>query len=111
MQVHAGREAEEAETAEESAVVVLYDTHEQAEEAISNLQRSEFASNLTEFGKMVKIHEAEKQITTLMQPSLPVLDICDQHFLCRMAKKLGCQFCANDVHINTGRDSPKEMKS
>ena len=58
------------------------------------LQRSGFASNLTQSGKMVKIQEAENQITTLIRPSLPVLDICDQRFFCRMAKKLGCQFCA-----------------
>ena len=48
----------------------------------------------TESGKMVKIQEAENQITTLIRPSLPVLDICDHRFFCRMAKKLGCQFCA-----------------
>ena len=45
-------------------------------------------------GEKIKIQEAENQITERMRPSLTVLDICDQRFLCRMAKKLGCQFCA-----------------
>ena len=45
-------------------------------------------------GKRMKIQEAENEITERMRPSLAVLDICDQRFLCRMAKKLGCQFCA-----------------
>jgi len=51
-------------------------------------------SRATKFGKMVKIQKAVNQITTPMQPSQLTLDICDQRFLCRMAKKLGCQFCA-----------------
>jgi len=45
-------------------------------------------------GERIKIQEAENQITERMRPSLTVLDICDQRFLCRIAKKLGCQFCA-----------------
>ena len=45
-------------------------------------------------GERIKIQEAENQITDRMRPSLAVLDICDQRFLCRIAKKLGCQFCA-----------------
>ena len=42
-----------------------------------------------------EIHESVNQSTSLMRPSIPLLSICDQRFLCRMAKKLGCQFCAN----------------
>ena len=85
---------EESELAEKSAVVALFDTHEAAQEAVRELQRSGLASNLTECGKRVKIQKAENQITTLMRPSQPVLSICDQRFFCRMAKKLGCQYCA-----------------
>jgi hypothetical protein len=51
----------------------------------------------TEFGKLVKIQEAENQITTMMRPSQPVLDFCPsqkKHFFCGIAKKLGCQFRA-----------------
>ena len=90
---HIAEKSEESKTADKSAVIAVYDTHVEAEEAVRELQISGFARNLTEFGKMVKIQEAENQITTLMMPSQLALDICNQHFLCRMAKKLGCQFC------------------
>ena len=95
MQAHAGQIAEkleESETAQTSAVVALDDTQEAAEEAVREIQKSGFANNFTAFGKMVKIHVAENELTKVMRSSQPV-DICDQRFLCRMAKKLGCQFC------------------
>ena len=75
MQRNAGQLAErleESETTAKSAVVALCDKS----------------------GERMKIQEAENEITERMRPSLAVLDICDQRFLCRMAKKLGCQFCA-----------------
>ena len=81
MQAHAGQIAEKLKGSET------------AKEAVREIQKSGFANNLAEFGKMVKIHAAENELTTLMLSSQPV-DICDQRFLCRMAKKLGCQFCA-----------------
>ena len=59
----------ESELAEKSAVVALFDTHEAAQEAVRELQRSGLASNLTECGKRVKIQKAENQITTLMPRS------------------------------------------
>jgi hypothetical protein len=48
----------------------------------------------TEFGKLVKIQEAENQIT-LISPSQPVLDFCpsqEKHCFCGIAKSLGCHF-------------------
>ncbi len=42
-----------------------------------------------------EIREAVNQSTTLKRSSMPILNICDQRFLCRMAKKLGCHYCAN----------------
>ena len=92
---HIAERLEETETAEKSAVIALYDTPEAAEKAIRELPRLGCASNLTEFGKRWMIQEAENQIPTLVQSSQPVLDFCrNQRFICRMAKKLGCQICA-----------------
>lgn len=51
-------------------------------------------SKLTDSGKMEKMQKAERQIIPLMPPSESALDICHQRIICRMAKKLGCQFCA-----------------
>ena len=86
---------EESETEDKSMIVTLFDNREAAEEAVRELQKSGRASKLNVFGKMLEIQEAENRITTLMRPSPPVVDFCrNQHFLCRMAKKLGCQFCA-----------------
>ena len=65
---------EASETTAKSAVVVLCDKS----------------------GERMKIQEAENQITERLRPSLAVLDTCDQRFLCRMAKKLGGQFCAKN---------------
>ena len=48
--------------------------------------------------------ETANLIVTPMPPSQPVLDICDQRFLCRMAKMLGCQFCAKE-QLHDGRES------
>jgi len=45
MQAHAGhiaKKLEESETSEKSAVVAVYDTHKEAEEAVGELQRSGF---------------------------------------------------------------------
>lgn len=83
MQSHTGHIAEKLEESET------------AKKAVRELHRSGCASNLTECSKTVKIQEAENQITSLMRPTQPVLDFCqNQRFVCRMAKKLGCQFCA-----------------
>ena len=78
---HIAEKSEESKTADKSAVIAVYDTHAEAEEAVRELQISGFTRNLTEFGKMVKIKEAENQITTLMMPSQLALDICNQHML------------------------------
>ena len=97
MEAHAGQIAEkleESESAGTSAVLAPDDTHESAGKAVRELQRSEIASNVTVFGKTVKVQDVVNEITPLMRSSQPVLDICDQRFFCRMAKKLGCQFCA-----------------
>lgn len=95
LKAHAGHIAdklEESEMAEKSAVVARHDAHEAADESIYVRQRSGFASNLI---KMVNIPEAEYQIITLMETSQQDIDFCrNTHFLCRLAKKLGCQFCA-----------------
>ena len=65
---------------------------EAAEETIYEFQRLGF-SKLSESGKMKKIQNAEREIIPLMPHSESVLDICNQRIICRMAKKLGCQFC------------------
>jgi hypothetical protein len=49
-----------------------------------------------EFGTMVTIQERENQ-TARISPSQPELDFCPsqkKHFFCRIAKSLGCHFCA-----------------
>jgi hypothetical protein len=97
MQAHAGHVSAtmaESATAEMSTIVVVGNNYEESEEGVRELQRSGFACDLIEFGQMVKSQETENQIATLIGPSQSALDVCDRRFVCRMAKKLGCQLCA-----------------
>ena len=93
---HIGTKLDEIETAGTNAAVALDVIHQQSKETVSEPYTSSPASILTEFDKTVSIHEANNQISTLIQPAFPTLNVCDRRFLCRMAKKLGCQFCAKE---------------
>ena len=98
--IHAGHIAtklKEVETTETNAAVALDVIHQQSKETVSEpFYTSSPASILTEFDKTVSIHEAKNKIITVIQPAFPKLDVCDRRFLCRMAKKLGCRFCADE---------------
>ena len=83
---HIGTKLEEVETVGTDPAVVLDVIRQQSRETVSEPYTSNLAS----------IHEAKDQITTLIQPAFPTLNVCDRRFLCRMAKKLGCQFCAKE---------------
>ena len=54
-----------------------------------------FRSTLPEMNKTVEIRAATNQLITSVQRVVPGLDCCDQLFLCRIAKKLGCRLCAD----------------
>ena len=83
---HIGTKLEEVETVGTDPAVVLDVIRQQSRETVSEPYTSNLAS----------IHEAKDQITTLIQPAFPTLNVCDRRFLCRMANKLGCQFCAKE---------------
>ena len=93
---HIGTKLDEAETAGTNAAVALDVIHQQSKVAVSEPYTSSVASILTKFDKTLIIHEAKDQIDTLIHPAFPKLDVCDRRFLCRIAKKLGCQFCAKE---------------
>ena len=91
---HIGTKLEEVEAVGTDPAVVLDVIRPQSRETVSEPYTSNLASILTGFDKTVSIHEAKNQITSLIQPAFATLNVCDRRFLCRMAKKLGCQFCA-----------------
>ena len=93
---HIGTKLDEAETAGTNAAAVLDVIHQQSKETVSEPYTSSVASILTKFDRTLIIHEAKDQIDTLIHPAFPTLDVCDRRFLCRIAKKLGCQFCAKE---------------
>ena len=89
---HIAAEREGAATAESFAVVALCNSHHQGAESATECRPSGVASNLIEFGRMGRVHEAVNLSPARAQPA--VLDCCDQRLICRVAKKLGCRFCA-----------------
>ena len=63
MQAHAGHSAaklEESETAEKSAIVAIYDTHEEAEEAVRELQKSGF--DMQKLSIVGKDYQTEEEV-------------------------------------------------
>lgn len=62
--------------------------------------------------KLEEAKTADKSAVIVLydtQEAAPVQDFCrNQRFLCRMAKKLGCQICATTKSNN---DSGKDMKN
>ena len=56
-------------------------------------------STLPEMDKAVEIREAKNRVITPVRRADPGLDCCDQLFVCRMAKKLGCRFCADESAV------------
>ena len=90
---HSATKLEGAGIAGTNAPVIFEVIHQQSKETVSEPNRSGSASIFTKFGKTANTHDVKYQIHTLIQPAFPTVDVCDRRFLCRMAKKLGCQFC------------------
>ena len=88
---HVETNLEKVETTGINAAMALDVIHQQSKETVSEPYRLGAASK---FAKTVNTHDAKNQIPTLIQPAFPMLNVCDERFLCRIAKKLGCQFCA-----------------
>lgn len=65
-------------------------------------------STFPEMRKTVEIREASSWVITSVRPADPGLDCCDQLFLCRMAKKLGCRFCADKPAAASASDRTSE---